>query len=195
MTLPTPKGPVLRLRRNRPGSWSVDRGWGLTGLWQAILSLWRSCRYESGAHVGATCPEKMFAANGWWQPEVPGGQAETPTWAVQKTLLLWHKVIELLIHCFSKSTFIAGKGWEIPQQVRNAGPDTPNQQTHPLSPQCSHRFCRDLRISSHPVYLLATFSSSGPEYSSTATLSHLAGKAMTYESSYTSPKSLCLLST
>ena len=32
MTLPTPMGPALRLGRDRPGSCSVDGGWGLTGL-------------------------------------------------------------------------------------------------------------------------------------------------------------------
>ena len=30
--LPTPTGPELRLRRDRPGFCSVDRGWEVTGL-------------------------------------------------------------------------------------------------------------------------------------------------------------------
>ena len=65
MTLPTPTGPELQLRRDRPRSCSVDGGWGLRGLWEAILPLWRSHLCEPGAWVESSDAEKTCTASGW----------------------------------------------------------------------------------------------------------------------------------
>ena len=91
-------------------TWILQCRWGLGahGALRGHPATLESCLCKPGAHVGSVDAEKMFTASGRWQPEVPGRQAGTPTWAAQKTLLLCHKVTELLIHSFSKSIFIAG---------------------------------------------------------------------------------------
>ena len=179
---------VLRLRRDRPDSCSVGGGWGLTGLWEAILPLWRAASVSLGHTWGLwmlrRCSQPM---GGDRQMSLTGrdihlGCPEDPPSESQGNQAPHTQLQQEHLHNWIRL--------RDPPASHRCHPRHPNPADPPSSPRYSHRGCLDLSIISYPMHCVGTFSPCLTWiHSSALTLSGLIGEAMTYESSHPSPLS------
>ena len=141
---PTPMGPVLRLRRDRPGSCSVDRGWGSQGCERP------SCHFEGATSVSLGHEWSLLMLRRHVQPvggdnqkseegrqRHPPGQPRRPSFHVTRSSSIG------TLSGYKLPIMPSLAYYPIMPQLNPGGPQAPHSQKHltPASSSCLQSLC------------------------------------------------------